>query len=654
MTGKNVPGKVTPSTLAVALGIIYGDIGTSPLYVLKAIAGEHALTGTLIYGGVSCVFWTLTLQTTLKYIWLTLKADNHGEGGIFSLYALVRRYGRHLVIPTILGATALLADGIITPPISVASAVEGLTNIEGLENLQTVPIVIGILSVLFFFQRFGTWKVGTTFGPAMVLWFSMLFVLGLLQIVRHPGILAAVNPMYAIRFLVDYPGGFWLLGAVFLATTGAEALYSDLGHCGRRNIRITWAFVKVALLTNYMGQAAWMMQQGPGATLVGRNPFFEIMPHWFLLPGIIVATAATIIASQAMISGSYTLVNEAMNLNFWPRITVRQPTDLKGQIYIPGVNTILWIGCILMVLYFRSSAHMEAAYGFSISIAMMMTTFLLAHYLYYRLKWNRFAVFALLALFTVVEISFFAANVVKIRERWMFLFFELFIFMVMYTCYYARKIHNRLTRFTDLGRHVPAILELSSDLSVPKFATHLVYLTKANLRHEIEEKIIRSILLRKPKRADVYWFLHINRTTEPFTMTYNTMELVEKKIIKVNINLGFRVQPRTELFFKQILQTLVANGEMGLRETEETGSRYRLESDFRFVVLERYLSVENQLSMRESLLLNLFFLLKRMGPTDEKAFGLDRSDVEVEYVPLVYHQAPGTLLERETGLYPNL
>lgn len=634
---QGINGKVTTATLLVALGIIYGDIGTSPLYVLKAIIGDRPITESLVYGGVSCIFWTITFLTTFKYIYLTLKADNHGEGGIFSLYASIRRYGKYLVIPTILGATTLLADGIITPPISVASAVEGLTIIHGWEHLPTVPIVIVILSALFFFQRFGTQKVGFTFGPAMLVWFTMLATLGLLQILHHPGIIKSLNPVYAYRFLVNYPHGFWLLGAVFLATTGAEALYSDLGHCGRKNIRITWIGVKACLMINYMGQAAWLMSQGEHSFLMARNPFFEIMPQWFLLTGIMIATVATIIASQAMISGSYTLISEAMNLNFWPRVTIKQPTNLKGQIYIPSVNTILWVGCILMILYFRSSTHMEAAYGFSITIAMMMTTFLLAHFLYYKLKWNGYLVFMIVLVFSVVEISFFIANAAKIKERWMFLFFELFIFMTMYVWYYARKINNRLTKFVDLGRYISQIKELSGDESIPQFSTHLVYLTKANTRHQIEEKIIRSILSKRPKRADVYWFVHIHRTEEPYTLTYDVSELIDDKMIKVTINVGFRVQLRTELYFKIIVQELIVNKELNLHIRPDGSTRYNPEPDYRFVVLEKFLSVENEFALREGLLLNAYFFLKNLGLSDEKAFGLDKSDVEVEQVPLVYH-----------------
>lgn len=635
--------RITIASLLVTLGIIYGDIGTSPLYVMKAIVGDRPIEEVIVFGGVSCVFWTLIFQTTIKYIILTLMADNDGEGGVFSLYALVKRYGKKLVIPTILGATTLLADGIITPPISVASAVEGLEMI--ISELPTVPIVIVILSLLFFFQRFGTHKVGSVFGPLMTVWFSMLFIIGAYNISHHPEVFKALSPSYAYELLVKYPHGFWLLGAVFLATTGAEALYSDLGHCGRKNIRITWAFVKVALMTNYMGQAAWLMHQGE-PLLGGRNPFYEMMPSWFLLAGIIIATFAAIIASQALISGSFTLISEAMSLNFWPRVEVRQPTELKGQIYIPSVNTILWIGCILMILYFKNSTHMEAAYGFSITIAMMMTTVLLSYFMIYRKKWNIILVIFILLVFGTIEISFFVTNVVKIKERWMFLFFELFIFLVMYVWFFARKINNQFVKFTELGKYTALIQELSKDDEIPKFATHLIYLTKANHREQIEEKIIKSIFAKKPKRADVYWFLHIDRTDEPYTLTYDVTELVDDKIIKVTVHIGFRVQLRSELFFKKIVQELVANKELNLHIRPDGSTRYNPEPDFKFVIIEKFLSVENEFTVREGLLLNSYFMLKNLGQSDEKAFGLDKSDVVVEQVPLVYHPVEKASLKR--------
>ncbi|AFK02087.1 Low affinity potassium transport system protein kup [Emticicia oligotrophica DSM 17448] len=626
--------KVTVASLLVALGIIYGDIGTSPLYVFKSIIGEREISEILVYGAISCVFWTLTFQTTFKYIILTLMADNHGEGGVFSLYALVRRFGKNLIIPTILGATTLLADGIITPPISVASAVEGLEIV--VPHLPTVPIVIVILSLLFFFQRFGTQKVGSAFGPMMVVWFTMLFTLGFTEIIKHPEVLKAINPYYAYQLLSQYPQGFWLLGAVFLCTTGAEALYSDLGHCGRENIRISWIFVKICLLVNYLGQAAWVLNQGE-SVLNGRNPFYEIMPDWFLIAGVVIATAATVIASQALISGSYTLISEAISMNFWPRVTVRNPTELKGQIYIPSVNTILWIGCVMMILYFQNSSHMEAAYGFSITIAMIMTTILLTYFMRYIKKWNPWIIGLILVVFIVIEGSFFITNVAKIKERWMFLFFEVFIFLVMYVWHKARKINNKLVNFIDLRHYISRITELSEDENIPKFSTHLVYLSKADRKNHIEEKIMKSIFSKKPKRADVYWFVHINRTDEPYTLNYEVSELLDDKIIKIDINTGFRVQPRVELYFKKIVQDLVERKELNLHIRPDGSTKYNSEPDFKFVVIEKFLSVENEFSVREGILLNTYFFLKRMSLSDEKAFGLDKSDVEVEYTPLVYH-----------------
>lgn len=641
--------KITTASLLVALGIIYGDIGTSPLYVLKAIIDDRAISEVLVYGGISCVFWTITFQTTFKYIYLTLMADNNGEGGIFSLYALVRRYGKYLVIPTIIGASTLLADGMITPPISVSSAVEGLTNIKGLEHMPTVLIVVIIISILFLFQRLGTQKVGYAFGPAMLIWFAMLAILGLIQIFNNPSILAALNPMYAYEFLVNYPQGFVLLGAVFLATTGAEALYSDLGHCGKTNIRITWAFVKACLLLNYMGQASWLISLGSGKVLNGKNPFFEIMPEWFLIPGIIISTTAAIIASQALISGSYTLINEAMNMNFWPRVAVRQPSESKGQIYIPSINILLWVGCVLVVLHFQSSSNMEAAYGLAITITMMVTTYLLFFFLLYKLKWNKILVTCLLLILASIEISFFVANIHKFPDGGYItiLISSIFIF-IMFTVYSGRKISNRFTKFVELGKYINDIQMLSNDQEIQKFSTHLIYLTKANNRHEIEEKIIKSIFAKTPKRADVYWFVHIHRTNAPYTLSYDVSELLDDKVIKININVGFRIQPRTELYFKKIVEELVSKKELNLHIRDDGSTKYNPEPDFKFIVIEKFLSVENEFSLKDGLLLNAYFSLKRLGLSDERAFGLDKSDVIIEHIPLIYQPIANIELSRET------
>ena len=643
--------KVTTASLLIALGIIYGDIGTSPLYALRAVVGDRPVSEMLVFGGVSCIFWTLVFQTTIKYVLLTLRADNQGEGGVFSLYALIRRYGKYLVVPTILGATTLLADGMITPPISVSSAVEGLNSVHGLENLivpgngLTIGIVAVIISILFFFQRFGTQNVGKAFGPVMTVWFLMLFVIGFYWILKFPEVLKSLNPYYAYQLLAKYPQGFWLLGSVFLCTTGAEALYSDLGHCGVKNIRITWMFVKTCLVLNYMGQVAFIMHVKT-PTLEGVNPFFDMFPHWFLLPSVIIATAAAIIASQALISGSFTLISEAVNLNFWPRVKVRQPTEFKGQIYIPSINTILWAGCISILFYFQTSTKMESAYGFFITIAMLMTTYLLGYFLLYRMKWNKFLVYAVLSVFATIELSFFVANVVKLKESWSVLFVAMTIFLTMYIWYYARKTNNRFMKFVEIGRYVSMLKDLCEDQSIPKFSTHLIYLSKANNKAQIEEKVMKSIFAKKPKRADVYWFLHINRTEEPFTMTYDVTELVTDKVIKVNLNIGFRIQPKTELYFKNIIKELIDSKELNLHILADGSSKYNSEPDFKFVIVEKYFSVENELPLRDLILLKSFYILKYLGMGDIRAFGLDKSDVVIEHYPLVYQAAQNVNLTR--------
>jgi KUP system potassium uptake protein len=644
--------KLSAAGLLVALGIIYGDIGTSPLYVMSSIVGKRVITEQLVYGGISCVFWTLTLQTTFKYIVLTLQADNRGEGGIFSLFALVRRYRRWLYLPAIIGAGTLLADGIITPPISVASAVEGLNGVHGLENIiapgnaLTVGIIIGILSLLFFFQQFGTNLIGSSFGPIMLVWFVMLAVLGVNYISMYPSILKAFNPVYAYNLLSKYPRGFWLLGSVFLCTTGAEALYSDLGHCGRSNIRYSWIFVKIALLLNYFGQGAWLMMRKE-TVLNGLNPFYELMPHWFLVAGIIIATSAAIIASQALISGSFTLITEAMRLNFWPKIRVKYPSLIRGQVYVPSVNIILWIGCMAVMLYFGESSKMEAAYGFSITIAMLMTTILMFYYMKFIKKWIAPLIGCILLIFLAVEISFFVANVAKIKQRWMFLVFEIGLIGVMYVWYQARKIKDRYVEFVRLEPYLPMLQQLSNDLSVPKYATHLVYLTSADNPKEIEHKIIYSILSGKPKRADIYWFIHVHTVDEPYTSEYFVKQIVPNEVINVELQLGFRVSPRTNLMFKKIIEEMIRNKEIAVESKYERLQRTIPVGDVQFVVMEKFLSGDNDLPFFERMIMNFYFRIKEKSLSEEKGFGLDQSNVTLEKFPLLINPASAINLKRK-------
>jgi len=634
--------KVSFAGLLITLGIIFGDIGTSPLYTFQAILKEGgSASEELVLGAISCVFWTLTLQTTFKYILITLQADNKGEGGIFSLYALVRRYGKKLVFPAIIGAGTLLADGIITPPISVSSAIEGLSGVKGLENVivpgnhLVMGLVLGIIVLLFIFQRFGAKVVGGSFGPIMFLWFLMLGVLGVNQISHYPQIFKALSPVYGIKLLTLHPKGFWLLGAVFLCTTGAEALYSDLGHCGRRNIQVSWIFVKTSLVLNYLGQGAWVLMQAKPKLPDDINPFFEIVPHGYLLPSIILATAATIIASQALISGSFTLISEAISLNFWPKVRVKYPTTVRGQIYIPSINWILCVGCILVVLYFRTSEKMTAAYGFSITIAMLMTTILMYYFLRYVKHWPVWLVIFIVVIFVSVESSFFVANAVKIVKRLFFLVFEIGLIFTMYVWYRARKITNRFLNFVNMKEYLPLLDDLSKDTNISKFATHAIFLTKANNTFQIEERIIYSIFSRKPKRADVYWLVHVERTDEPYTMEYTVEELKKDKVIRVEFRLGFRVQPRINLMMRKVVQEMVINREIDLVSRYPSLQKHNLAADFVFVILETFLSSDNEFTGGDGFILNSYFFLKHMSLSDDKSFGLDTSETRTEKIPMV-------------------
>lgn len=626
---------ITAAGLLVTLGIIFGDIGTSPLYVFKSILGDRPISELLVYGGVSAVFWTLTLQTSIKYIWLTLEADNHGEGGIFSLYSLVRKRGKWLLWPAIIGAGTLLADGIITPPISVSSAIEGLKILDpSLSESYIIAVVVIIITLLFGFQQFGTKVVGASFGPIMLLWFLTIGTLGLVQVLHHPGVLAAINPLYAIKLLTVYPKGFWLLGAVFLCTTGAEALYSDLGHCGRKNIRVSWLLVKSALVLNYFGQAAWAMQF-VGKPLGGdQNPFFLIAPTWAVLPLILLATMATIIASQALISGSYTLISEAVSLNFWPKVRITYPTDQRGQIYVPSINWMLWAGCVAVQLWFKTSSNMEAAYGFSITVAMITTSILLSQYLRGVRHWALPAVGLIMLVFMTVELSFLIANITKLLNRLGILIFEWALILSMWVGYKGRQIKNRYLDMTTWGGNLAMLQELSQDETVSKYASNLVYLTRSKDAKQIESRIIYSILRKKPKRADHYWFLNISLLNEPFGMRYTLETLVPDVAYKINFQLGFRIQPRINLLFRRVLEDMGRQGEVDITSRYATLQKRNLPGDFRFVVLDKVLSFDNQLSFKESFILKAYFFINKLAISDQQAFGLDTSDVTVENVPL--------------------
>ncbi|MEJ7780664.1 MAG: KUP/HAK/KT family potassium transporter [Daejeonella sp.] len=625
--------KLSAAGLLISLGIIYGDIGTSPLYVFKAIVADRVITTDLILGGLSCIFWTLTLQTTIKYVIITLRADNRGEGGILSLFSLVKKRAKWLVIPAMIGGSALLADGMITPPITISAAIEGLRVIYA--DIPTVPIVIVIISLLFLIQRFGTSIIGKAFGPIMFVWFTMMAVLGAVYLVQYPEILKAVNPYYAFVLLSSNPNALFILGAVFLCTTGAEALYSDLGHCGRSNIRISWIYVKTCLLLNYFGQGVWLWQH-QGNTL-GKldNPFFSIMPEWFQIIGICIATAAAIIASQAMISGSFTLISEAVRLNLWPKVKINYPSNQKGQLYVPSTNAILWIGCIIVVLIFRESANMEGAYGLAINLTFLMTTILVSVYLK-RKKFPNYVIIIFLSVYGIIELGFLVANMAKfLHGGWFTLLLASVLLSVMWAWSTARKIKNRFVKFVEIDSYYPILKELSEDESIPKYASQLVYLTSANFNSEIESKIMYSILQKQPKRADVYWLVHVDVTDEPFTKEFEVDFLIPNKLIRIDFKLGFRVEQQINVFFRKVVEELVKKGEVDITSKYTSLNKHKIIGDFRFIVLEKVLSKSNVLSFIERFTMDYYFILKKFSLSEERGFGLDISFVTIERVPLI-------------------
>lgn len=689
--------KVTAAGLLVTLGIIYGDIGTSPLYVLKAIVGEgNKIDKDTVLGGISAIFWTLTFQTTLKYVWLTLRADNNGEGGIFSLFALVRRKIKNLTIFAMIGGAALLADGIITPPISVTSAVEGLTIVfpelgnkddhtgkvqihvdkkdlekdadgkvkiqfdakhldtdqiassgehhEKKPNYIIISIVIAIITLLFMFQRFGTSIVGRAFGPIMFVWFAMLAVLGVYQISQNFAVLEAVDPRYAFNLIINKPEGFWLLGAIFLCTTGGEALYSDLGHCGRKNIRITWVYVKAALILNYMGQGAWLISHD--GEVLSSIPFYSVMPEWFVPFGIVIATSAAVIASQALITGSFTLISEAMRLNIWPKMKLVYPTLQKGQLYVPAINTLLWLGCVAIVLLFKESEKMEAAYGLSITITMLMTTILMANYLTTR-RIKMVYVYLFLVTYITIEGAFLIANMKKFMDGGIVtIMIGGLLMFIMYVWHRSTQIKNKLTEYDNMNKYVKNLKELSSDLSVSKYATNLVFMTSSPSMDKIETKIIYSIFYRQPKRADIYWFVHVDTTDEPYTMEYKVDVLAEDDVVWVTFRLGFRIEQKINLYFRKVVEELVDKKEIDITSRYASLAKQKINGDFRFVVLEKYLSNENKLPLGEQIIMATYFFLKNYTINEKSWFGLDTSSVTVEKIPLVIQPMQEVNLKR--------
>ncbi|NUF28079.1 MULTISPECIES: KUP/HAK/KT family potassium transporter [Gilliamella] len=617
-----------------AIGIVYGDIGTSPLYVLKSII--HGLPDNqwanpfYILGAVSCVIWTLTIQTTLKYVIITLRADNKGEGGILSLYALIRRRYKWTFVIAIIGAAALLADSAITPAITIITAIEGLNVIY--PHIPIIPITVFLILTLFVIQPLGTGALGRYFGVSMTIWFTILCLLGLYRLLPHCDVLVAFNPVYAIRFIIEAPDALVILGAIFMCTTGAEALYSDLGHCGLKNIRISWGYVKFCLIINYLGQAAWVIYN-PHLINADINPFFMIMPEWFRLIGIIMSTCAAFIACQALISGSFTIISEAMSLDLWPYVHVQYPTLIKGQVYIRSINYILCALCIAMVLGFCSSTNLEAAYGLAITLSMLMTTVLL---FFYFMKNNKPLWYSipLTLFFMSIESGFFIANIQKFfHGGFASILIAGFIFIIMYSWITGRNLkreHNSFDKLDD--DYLAKIIAVSHDKSIEKIATHLFYLTRAQSAHAVESKITYSLFERKPKRADTYWFISINRMDEPYQFEYEIEVLVPYKVFRIDLNIGFKVDMHVE----QYAQLIATRTEQ--QNLVNLSSRYSSVKDRRgdslYVIVERTLrNVDINFINRP--ILAIYSFIKRQFTSDIDMFDIDPSTALVEFVPIV-------------------
>lgn len=618
----------------MAIGIVYGDIGTSPLYVMKAIVNglprNLCTNPDYIIGSISCIIWTLTLQTTVKYVIVTLRADNKGEGGILSLFALIRKKYRWAYIIAIIGASTLLADGVITPAITVTSAVEGLNSVMPSIHVEFVAILI-ILAV-FLVQPLGTARLGKPFGRIMFLWFTMLGILGLFAFVHYPMIIKAFNPIYAFKVLVNCPDAFIILGAVFLCTTGAEALYSDLGHCGLHNIRVSWVYVKISLILNYLGQGAWIITH-PAQVVEKVNPFFGIMPGWFLFIGIAMATIAAIIASQALISGSFTIVSEAISLDLWPNIRIKYPTNIKGQMFIPQINYTLMIICVFIVLIFGSSSNMEAAYGLSITITMLMTTLLLFIYFHFK-HYSMWISIPLTTFFISIESSFLIANMFKFAHGgWVTILIAGCIFALMFIWYNGRRIKNRYSKYEPIAPTIESLKDICRDETIPKFATNLVYVTRAKYQNEIENKISYSLINKQPKRADTYWFVYLYRSDEPYYFKYDVKTYVPGKMFRIDIHSGFKQGMHIDRFVHDICAKMEAEGEVDLMSRYPSLRARKIEGDFRFVVVERIARNLDLPPIKKTILL-LYYLIKKFSTSDTQMLDLDPSVVTLEYVPL--------------------
>lgn len=642
--------KISGAMFLITIGIVYGDIGTSPMYVMKSIlegnGGIAHINQEFIIGSLSLIIWTITLLTTIKYVIIAMKADNHGEGGIFSLYAIIRNYGKWLIIPTILGGAALLADGVLTPAVTVTTAVEGLRSIERVNQLlgpsyhKVIIITLLIIAFLFMVQRVGTSKIGKAFGPIMLIWFLFLGISGLTKIASLPVVLTALNPVHAIKVLFSPYNkvGFMILGSVFLATTGAEALYSDMGHVGRSNVYFSWPFVKVCLVLNYLGQGAWIINNQSNSDLGMMeevNPFFMMLPEGMRPFAILLGALAAVIASQALITGSFTLVSEAINLDLLPHLEIRYPSDTKGQLYISTVNRILWIGCSLVVLYFRSGSRIESAYGLAITLTMLMTTVLISVYLR-RVRHKGLASIIVLVVFGVIEGVFFISSLGKLLVGgYVTVIITLILLSLMVTWYRGTQIENKYSTQLAMRDFIDNLERLHDDEEIPLLANNLVFLDGNRDNESIDRDILYSIFDKDPKRADAYWFINVSILDKPRDMYYTVETYGTNYIFRVKLYLGFKLSPRINVYLRQIVRDLQESGELPKQNKKYSIYGESTVGSFKFCIIHKTLSTKSELSMTDERLLYFKHAIRTVAGSRVSWYGLDTSTVISETVPLI-------------------
>ncbi|MBS7577347.1 MULTISPECIES: KUP/HAK/KT family potassium transporter [unclassified Enterococcus] len=655
MSKETLQSKATLGGMLVATGIVYGDIGTSPLYVMKSIlegqGGINHISEAFLIGAVSLVLWTMTLLTTFKYVLIALKADNHGEGGIFSLFTLVRKNAKWLIIPAMIGGSALLADGVLTPAMTVTTAMEGLKDIPAFTSVfgtsQDVIIVLTlmIITVLFVIQRFGTEKIGKAFGPIMLGWFTFIGVIGFSNMLSDLSVLRAINPYYAIELLFspENKAGLMILGSVFLATTGAEALYSDLGHVGKYNIYMSWPYIKITLLLSYFGQAAFLLRakELPQYQEINSfNPFFNMIPDALMLFGVIFASVAAIIASQALITGAFTLVSEAMKLRLLPRLKIMYPGNSRGQMYLPMVNGLLWILTIGIVIGFRTSHKMESAYGLAITVTMLMTTILLYYFLIMR-GWSKLISIMTILFFLSIETIFFISSLAKFfHGGYVAVLIAVVILAIMSIWEKGNLIQENMLNTVNLRDYLGQINSLSNDPSFDLYQTNLVYLTTHMQGDEVEEGIVYSILDKQPKKAVVYWFVNIEVTDEPYTKAYTIDTMNTDYIVKVKLFLGFRVKQDIKICLSSVVKTLIADGRLKAQHQKYSIKPGREIGDFRYILIQEELANHQNISKFNRQIMQAKLFIKRFATTPDKWFGLEYSDTTYETIPLFISDEP--------------